>query len=66
MPIKPQPKTYKCPSCSWSKTVSPQSDALVAGFDFFDECPKCGNKKLETSPANYIDVVVDKVKDLFK
>jgi transcription elongation factor Elf1 len=51
--IKPQPKTYKCLSCNWSKTVSPQSDAL-SPLDYFDECPKCGEKKLK-SYLNNID-----------
>jgi len=63
--IKPPPKTFKCLSCNWSKTVSPKSDAL-SPLDYFDECPKCGENKLEVVPANSIDVILNKVKVLFK
>ena len=66
MPIKPQPKTYKCTSCNWQKTVTPSSDALVSGFDYYEECPKCGDGNLETVSASPIDVAVNKIKDLFK
>lgn len=63
--IKPQPKTYKCISCNWSKIVSPQRDALTP-LDYFEECPKCGEKKLDVVPAISVDVFLDKVKGLFK
>jgi len=63
--IKPQPKTYQCPSCNWQKTVAPKSDAL-SPLDYFEECPKCGNNNLETLSASSIDVVANKIKDLFK
>jgi Zn finger protein HypA/HybF involved in hydrogenase expression len=63
--IKPQPKTYKCTSCGWSKTVASQGDALSL-LDYFEECPKCGNENLETVSASSIDVAANKIKDLFK
>jgi len=64
--IKPKPKTYKCTSCNWQKTVAPSSDALVPGFDHYEECPKCGNENLETRAASSIDVALDQFKNIFK
>ena len=50
MSIRPSPRTYFCPSCHWSKTVAPRSDALMPG-EFFTACPKCGHGELETRDA---------------
>ena len=38
MPVRPSPMTYRCPSCGWSKTTAPKSDALLPG-EFFTKCP---------------------------
>jgi len=62
--IKPQPKTYQCLSCNWSKTVSPQSD-VISPLDYFDKCPECG-EKIETVPASPFDILFEKVQTLFK
>jgi hypothetical protein len=51
MPIRPAPTTYICPSCDWSKTVVPRSDALGYG-DFFRSCPACGHAPLESKKPN--------------
>ncbi len=51
MPIKPEPTTYTCPACGWSKTASPQSDALMPG-DVFEVCPKCGHEPLDCREAS--------------
>jgi peptide subunit release factor 1 (eRF1) len=55
MPVKPQPSTYECPACGWSKTVAPKSDCLAEGYDYFTTCPKCGSENLESRPANAIE-----------
>lgn len=52
MPIRPPPRHYSCPACSWSKTVAPTSDVLIAGRDHFDACPKCGHAPLDSAPAS--------------
>ena len=51
--IAPPPITYTCPSCHWSKTVTPRSDALLPG-EFFVRCPKCGHGDLETRNASVL------------
>jgi transcription elongation factor Elf1 len=51
MPIRPQPRTYTCPQCGWSKIVAPRSDALGPG-EYFSRCPVCGNGSLLTRPAD--------------
>ncbi len=51
MPIRPEPRTYRCPKCSWTKTVAPLSDALLEGKDVFRKCPKCGQAPLEVSTS---------------
>ena len=53
MPVRPAPITYTCPSCHWSKTVTPRSDALMPG-EFFTSCPKCGHGYLETRNASVL------------
>ncbi|ADC64175.1 conserved hypothetical protein (plasmid) [Allochromatium vinosum DSM 180] len=47
MPIRPQPRTYRCPQCGWSTTVHPKSDALKPS-EYFSECPSCGHQDLHT------------------
>lgn len=51
MPIHPTPTTYTCPACGWSKTLAPQSDALMPG-DVFGVCPKCGHEPLDSHEAS--------------
>jgi predicted RNA-binding Zn-ribbon protein involved in translation (DUF1610 family) len=46
MPVRPQPRTYRCTTCGWSKTVAPRSDALMPG-EHFSECPRCANTDLQ-------------------
>ena len=40
MPIRPQPTTYHCPACGWSKTTAPRRDVLMPG-DMPETCPAC-------------------------
>lgn len=42
MPVRPILRNYYCSACNWSKTVVPDSDVLMPGFDHFDACPRCG------------------------
>lgn len=51
MPIRPPPFTLTCPSCGWSKTFAPQSDALMpSDLDGLgDVCPKCKHSPLKIS-----------------
>ena len=51
MPIRPQPVTYSCPACRWSKTVAPRSDALMPG-EFFSACPSCRHAPLDKKRAS--------------
>lgn len=51
MPTKSTPTTYTCPTCRWSKTIAPRSDALMPG-EFITCCPKCGHGQLETREAS--------------
>lgn len=51
MPVQPQPFTYSCSACRWSKTVAPRSDVLMPGVDHFDACPACGHRPLKTQTA---------------
>ena len=53
MPIRPATTSYTCPSCHWSKTVTPRSDTLLPG-EFFVRCPKCGHGDLETRNASVL------------
>jgi peptide subunit release factor 1 (eRF1) len=62
MAFKPQPTTYNCPKCGWSKTVSPKSDALMPG-DIIQECPKCGNDQLEAKRAGLVDQLLAAIKN---
>lgn len=57
MPIQPRPCTYHCPSCGWSKTTAPLSDALMPG-EYFDRCPKCGGEELTRRPASLVDLTL--------
>ena len=57
MPIRPEPRTYYCPSCGWQKTTAPRSDALMPG-DFYSECPRCGNKDLKVREAGLLTRLV--------
>ena len=56
MPIPPPPKTYQCPTCGWSKTVAPRSDALTPG-DYFGACPGCGHAPLDVQPATALQAL---------
>lgn len=64
MPIKPKPTTYKCPSCHWKKTVAPQGDALMP-WDYFDECPVCGEKELKRVQLSSFDITIQEIKNIF-
>ncbi len=61
MPIKPKPMKFTCPACGWSKVVSPSSDALMLGFDYFEQCPECGKDNLEITPISELEVVYEKI-----
>lgn len=54
MAIVPSAFTYTCPSCDWSKTVTPRSDALMPG-ELFSACPKCGHSPLPQRPAGALE-----------
>ena len=62
MPIRPSPSTYTCPSCHWSKTVAPRSDALMPG-EFFSACPKCGRSPLQHRPAGAVEGALGQLAD---
>ena len=62
MPIRPSPSTYTCPSCRWSKTVAPRSDALMPG-EFFSACPKCGRSPLQHRPAGAVEGALGQLAD---
>ncbi len=61
--IRPQPMLYLCPKCCWKDVFAPKSDALIQMP--WEECPKCGNKDLETKPAGMMDLVEDKLGRIF-
>ncbi|NBK21592.1 MAG: hypothetical protein EOM68_06165 [Spirochaetia bacterium] len=61
--IKPQPTTYTCTNCGWSKTVSPNSDALLPG-EVVSACPKCGNEELQAKKASLIAKLMATVKNI--
>jgi len=66
MPIHPSPTTYTCPACGWSKTVTPQSDALMPG-DVFEICPKCGHAPLDCREASALQgALTDLVRNIKK
>ncbi len=65
MPIAPSPKTYTCPACGWSKTVTPRSDALGPG-DYYTVCPKCAHAPLTTSRANAAQAALGQLSDQIK
>lgn len=63
MAIRPASSTYECPQCHWSKTVHPQSDALVPGRDVLISCPKCGGA-LISRPASLLENAVGLISDV--
>lgn len=65
MPIRPPPCTFTCPSCGWSKTVAPQSDALMPG-DFVDVCPKCKHSPLQISAGQGVRGALGRWSQLIK
>ncbi len=65
MPVRPSPRTYTCPACGWFKTVAPRSDALMPG-DYYDACPSCGHKPLESRPSNLAENVFENVSSKIK
>jgi len=66
MPVKPPPSKLSCPSCGWSKVVSPASDALIGGLDYFDECPDCANEELNSELVSQFEVSLERFKNIFK
>ncbi|MCX7258605.1 MAG: hypothetical protein NTZ64_18315 [Polaromonas sp.] len=65
MPIRPQPVTYTCPACGWSKTVAPRSDALMPG-EFFSACPRCHHAPLDTKRASAAQATLGGLADALK
>ncbi|BBU05660.1 hypothetical protein WP9W18E04_29990 [Aeromonas veronii] len=64
MPVPPPPTTFRCPKCGWHKTVPPKSDVLVHGYSWFDSCPECGHKSLESTPATLVELAMTKLRDI--
>ena len=62
MPINPPPTTWHCPKCQWHKTVRPQSDALQAGVEWFDHCPQCGCREIESREATTLERIAASLK----
>lgn len=62
MPIRPPTTLYTCPSCHWSKTVAPRSDALMPG-EFFTVCPKCSHSPLQQRPAGAVEGALGQLAD---
>lgn len=62
MPIKSPPTTWHCPKCQWRKTVSPKSDALQAGVEWFDHCPQCGCREIESREATALERIAASLK----
>ncbi|OZY59793.1 hypothetical protein CJF39_09620 [Pseudomonas lundensis] len=60
MPIPPRPFNLVCDKCGWKKTVAPLSDALRPG-EWFEECPKCRNKKLRMQAPGWLEKAVAEV-----
>lgn len=60
MPIPPRPFTVVCDKCGWKKTVAPLSDALRRG-EWFEQCPRCGNKELRMRAAGWLEKAVAEV-----
>ena len=65
MPIRPQPTTYSCPACHWSKTVTPRSDTLMPG-EFFSVCPRCRHAPLDRKTASLAQTTLGGLTDAFK
>lgn len=65
MAIRPQPTTWRCHHCGWSKTVHPRSDALMPG-EHFHACPDCGRAPLERRAASAIEQAVNTLGGLFR
>lgn len=59
MPVKPTPRSYSCPSCSWSTVFAPRSDALIIPPP--SECPRCGAQDLIVKPATQVDLIADRL-----
>ena len=60
MPLRPAPMHYTCPTCHWSKTVAPRSDALTPA-DYFSSCPACGHAALDAKAAGALQGEVAQV-----
>ena len=65
MPIRPQPITYTCRSCRWSKTVAPRSDALMPS-EFFSACPVCQHTSLDRKAATMGEAVLGSLNEALK
>jgi len=63
MPMPPRPFTFSCPACGWKKTVAPLSDALSPN-EWFSQCPKCPNERLQMTPASKVDVMLIRLERL--
>ena len=56
MPIRPPPLHCSCPSCRWSRTLQPLSDALHGG-ELPTECPACGHEPLRVERAGSVQAL---------
>lgn len=65
MAFRPNPQTYRCPKCSWTKTVWPKSDVVTPQYDFYDFCPKCRNFHLIVCPATRLELKLEEIKSIF-
>lgn len=53
MPVRPPPLRCSCPSCRWSRTLRPRSDALHSS-ELPTQCPACGHAPLEMAAAGAV------------
>lgn len=48
MPVNIPAQTFSCQNCGWKKTLLNISDVRMEGVNWFDSCPECGLRKIES------------------
>lgn len=66
MPLPPQPRTFRCLACNWQDTTIPQSDCLMIGIDWHNNCPKCHNSALERRLATRSEIMRTRLNDFLR
>ena len=65
MPIGLPAMLVRCPKCRWSSLLGPMSDAIPLPLPPGTRpsvCPKCGNTKLDYSPAGPLTLIFARIK----